>query len=134
MRKPLIAALGFASLVSLAERGRRERETDLGRGRKPAVPHPAMNPIWHESSRIVARISAPRWASHGVATTASARVGWFLRRCWNAFQARRERARARAVLYGMDDRMLKDLGLTRSEIGSALTDATGERIRTHLGI
>jgi uncharacterized protein YjiS (DUF1127 family) len=38
------------------------------------------------------------------------------------------------MLYGMGDRELKDLGLTRSEIGSALTDVSGERIRTRLMI
>jgi uncharacterized protein YjiS (DUF1127 family) len=69
------------------------------------------------------------------ATTASAsRVAGFLRTHWNAFRARRERARARAMLYGMDDRGLKDIGLRRCEIDSALMDAAGERIRTHLKI
>jgi len=62
------------------------------------------------------------------------RVAGFLRTCWNAFRARRERARGRAMLYGMDDRGLKDLGLARGEIGSAMADASGERIRTRLKI
>jgi uncharacterized protein YjiS (DUF1127 family) len=38
------------------------------------------------------------------------------------------------MLYKMDDRGLKDLGLTRSEIGSAMTDASGERLRTRVGV
>jgi uncharacterized protein YjiS (DUF1127 family) len=94
-----------------------------------------MNQIGRESSGIAARITALRSASPGLQATASvSRVARVLRTCWNAFQARREHARARAMLYGMGDRGLKDLGLTRSEIGSAMMDTSGERIRTHRGI
>jgi uncharacterized protein YjiS (DUF1127 family) len=92
-----------------------------------------MNRIGCGSSRIAARVSALRSASLASQATAS-RVAGFLRTCWNAYQVRREHARARAMLYGMDDRGLKDLGLTRGEIGSAMTDASGERIRTRLEI
>jgi uncharacterized protein YjiS (DUF1127 family) len=94
-----------------------------------------MNRIDRESSQTAARISALRSTSPAVQATASvSRVAGFLRTRWHAFQARRERARARAMLYGMDDRGLKDLGLTRSEIGSAMTDTSGERIRPRLRI
>ena len=43
-------------------------------------------------------------------------VARFVKRCWIAFQERRERARLKATLYGMPDRELKDIGITRSEI------------------
>ena len=62
------------------------------------------------------------------------RVAGLLRMCWNAFRTRQERARGRAMLDGMDDRGLKDLGLARGEIGSAMTDTSGERIRSRLEV
>jgi uncharacterized protein YjiS (DUF1127 family) len=97
--------------------------------------HPEMNRIGRKPSRIAARITALRSTLPALQASASvSRVAGFLRTCWNTFQARRERARARAMLYGMGDRGLKDLGLTRSEIGSAMMDTSGERIRTHRGI
>jgi uncharacterized protein YjiS (DUF1127 family) len=69
-----------------------------------------------------------------LAITASAvRIAGFLRTHWNAFQVRRERARARAMLHGMDDRGLRDIGLRRCEIDSAVMGG-GERIRSHLKI
>jgi uncharacterized protein YjiS (DUF1127 family) len=64
-------------------------------------------------------------------TASAARVAEFLRTYWNAFQERREHARGRAILYRMHERGLKDLGLTRSKIGSAMEDTSGERIRAH---
>jgi uncharacterized protein YjiS (DUF1127 family) len=50
------------------------------------------------------------------ATASVSAVTGFLRRCWSAHQARRERARVRAFLYAMPDRELKDIGISRSEI------------------
>jgi hypothetical protein len=44
---------------------------------------------------------------------------------------RRERARVKAIFYGMQDRELKDLGFTRSEIESVMLDDSGERIRAY---
>ena len=94
-----------------------------------------MNRIGRESSRIAARVSALRSTSPASQGTASeSRVAGFVRTCWKAYQVRRERARGWAMLYKMDDRGLKDLGLTRSEIGSAMTDASGERLRTRVGV
>jgi uncharacterized protein YjiS (DUF1127 family) len=59
------------------------------------------------------------------------RVAGFLRMYRSALRARRERARARAILYGMQDRDLKDLGFVRSEIDSVMVDDSGERIRAY---
>lgn len=54
-----------------------------------------------------------------------------LRKRWEAFKERRERARVKAIFYGMQDRELKDLGFTRSEIESVMVDTSGERIRAY---
>jgi uncharacterized protein YjiS (DUF1127 family) len=37
--------------------------------------------------------------------------------------------KAEAELYALDDRMLRDIGLDRSHIGSVLTDLARERAR-----
>ena len=69
---------------------------------------------------------------HATTTTASVpRVTRFFRQCWDAFKQRRERARVRAILYGMQDRELKDLGFSRSEIEFVMVDDSGERIRAY---
>jgi uncharacterized protein YjiS (DUF1127 family) len=43
-------------------------------------------------------------------------VAAFLRWCRGAVQKRRKRARLRAVLHAMPDRLLRDIGIWRSEI------------------
>jgi uncharacterized protein YjiS (DUF1127 family) len=50
--------------------------------------------------------------------TLSSRMARLLTKGWDALKDRGERARVRALLYGMEDRELKDLGFTRSEIES----------------
>ncbi|UCH74280.1 MAG: DUF1127 domain-containing protein [Rhodospirillales bacterium] len=53
---------------------------------------------------------------------------------WTAFIAYRAYKIARARLMALDDRMLRDIGLNRSEIGSVLLDRAGERrngVRIH---
>ena len=40
----------------------------------------------------------------------------FIRACWDAFQARRERARLRAALYDLREYELRDIGITHGEI------------------
>ena len=51
-----------------------------------------------------------------------------VKRCWSAFQERRKRARLRAALYGMADRDLKDIGVTRSEIEHLALHGTDVRV------
>ena len=67
----------------------------------------------------------------GQTTASVSQIARFLRKYWSAFQERRERARVRAILYGMQDRELKDLGFARSEIESVMVDTSGERIRAY---
>ena len=67
----------------------------------------------------------------GQTTASASHVARFLKKYWSAFQERRERARVRAILYGMHDRELKDLGFTRSEIESVMVDSSGERVRAY---
>ena len=40
----------------------------------------------------------------------------FIRRCWNAFQERREREKVRAALYSLNACDLKDIGIAHGEI------------------
>ena len=50
-------------------------------------------------------------------------------RAWlNSYIRHRIFKAAREELMALDDRLLRDIGLDRSEISSALLDATGERI------
>ena len=44
------------------------------------------------------------------------RISSFFKRCWDAFQERRERHRLRATLSDLSDRELMDIGTTRGEI------------------
>lgn len=46
---------------------------------------------------------------------------------WRARQAYRK---AEAELSSLDDRMLRDIGIHRSEISSVLSDRSGERLRS----
>jgi uncharacterized protein YjiS (DUF1127 family) len=70
----------------------------------------------------------------GQATTPESLVLRLIKKHWSAHQARRERARVRAILYAMPDRELKDIGITRSEIefvmiGSGYSRQKGYRRR-----
>jgi uncharacterized protein YjiS (DUF1127 family) len=48
--------------------------------------------------------------------------------------ARRERQAALAALRGLDDRQLRDFGLSRSQIDLGLDEAAQEKSRMQLGI
>jgi len=51
------------------------------------------------------------------ATRSTQRLSNFLASCWGAFQEWRKRERLRAELYGLNNRELMDIGITRGEIG-----------------
>jgi uncharacterized protein YjiS (DUF1127 family) len=50
------------------------------------------------------------------ATRSTQRVSNFLGSCWGAFHQWRTRDRLRTELYGLNDRELLDIGITRGEI------------------
>jgi uncharacterized protein YjiS (DUF1127 family) len=68
----------------------------------------------HDTARIAD--FKPGRAMHSIATASVSRAVGFFKGCWSAYQDRRERARVRAILYGMPNRELKDIGICRSEI------------------
>ena len=70
-------------------------------------------------------------ADRGWLTASASRLARLLNRLWDKVKERRERARVRAILYGMQDRELKDLGFARSEIESVMVDDSGDRIRAY---
>jgi len=70
----------------------------------------------------------------GVERTAAPKFPIFslLEMYWSAFQAWRERARARAMLHAMSDRQLRDIGLTRGEIDFVVAASARERMRARI--
>jgi uncharacterized protein YjiS (DUF1127 family) len=58
------------------------------------------------------------YGATGLGQTAASthRVSSFFKRCWDAFQERRNRHRLRASLSDLSDRELMDIGTTRGEI------------------
>ena len=69
--------------------------------------------------------------SFSPATAAPDRVGagtrgnGFFARYWHAFWERRARYATEALLHSLDDRTLKDIGLSRGEIGSVVYNHGG---------
>jgi len=70
-------------------------------------------------------------ADLGRPMASASRLARLLNGLWDKVKERRERARVRAILYGMQDRELKDLGFARSEIESVMVDDSGDRIRAY---
>ena len=60
--------------------------------------------------------TAPDAAELKQATRSTQRVSNFLGSCWAAFHQWRKRDRLRTELYGLNDRELMDIGITRGEI------------------
>jgi uncharacterized protein YjiS (DUF1127 family) len=67
-------------------------------------------------------VSAPEFATRAPAGRAPVRVGLnrWLSGLRQAFELRRERARTRRALAHLDDRLLRDLGLSRADVGIQL--------------
>ena len=70
-------------------------------------------------------------ADLGHPTASASHLVRLFKKGWDTLSERRERARVRALLYGMQDRELKDLGFARSEIESVMVDDSGDRIRAY---
>lgn len=60
-------------------------------------------------------------------TEAQSTDGGLFQRLIEAWRNSQDRRRAFAELSTLDDRMLRDIGIDRSEITSVLIDRTGER-------
>jgi uncharacterized protein YjiS (DUF1127 family) len=81
-------------------------------------------------ARGVARMlwTAPR-ASQDLLRVLAERVVGAGRRWWNAWMLRRQRRAAIRELHALDDRMLRDIGLGRSEIESIVGDVERLMVR-----
>jgi uncharacterized protein YjiS (DUF1127 family) len=61
------------------------------------------------------------------------RVSSFFKRCWDAFQERRERHRLRGTLSDLSDNELMDIGTTRGEVDYAASHRGVDPRGTRLG-
>lgn len=55
-------------------------------------------------------------------------ISTFFKRYWRVHQERRKHQKLRAILYGLPDRDLKDMGITRSEIEYLALNSSNEHI------
>jgi uncharacterized protein YjiS (DUF1127 family) len=79
-------------------------------------PGPWTLPI-DEGGEALVREAQP--AGPGLAARASQAVGAAMTRAWRAFRRHREMAQATKLLQEMDDRSLRDIGLSRLDVGHA---------------
>ena len=77
-----------------------------------------------------AAVSLPRFEP----TFPRERVVGMARRLWAWYRNRRDARIMRAELYGLDARMLRDLGLHRDEIGSVVAELTEHAAPTRLRV
>jgi len=68
------------------------------------------------------------YAATGLRQTAvsTRHVSSFIRACWDAFQARRERARLRAALYDLSEYELRDIGIARGEFEYVVSNRSAD--------
>jgi uncharacterized protein YjiS (DUF1127 family) len=96
-----------------------------------------LNPShWKDTPRTVLETfsAATRPIAWRRTTVFLVRTRRFINRLIVAEVARRERQAALAALRSLDDRQLRDFGLSRSQIDLGLDEAAQERSRRQLGI
>jgi uncharacterized protein YjiS (DUF1127 family) len=71
--------------------------------------------------------SVPAFEVRSLPTRAAPAAARWLSRLWTRYWKRRTRVATVAILWALDDRTLKDLGLHRSEIGSLVYGVRRER-------
>jgi len=62
----------------------------------------------------------------GQTVVSTRHVSSFIRACWDAFQARRERARLRAALYDLREYELRDIGIAHGEIEYVVSNRSAD--------
>lgn len=82
-----------------------------------------------DGTHLAAR-AQPRYTAVDIARAASE----WLRELVDAYRRRRRAAQMHDALRGLDDRMLRDLGLSRDEICSVTAEAMGAAERTRLNV
>jgi uncharacterized protein YjiS (DUF1127 family) len=68
---------------------------------------------------------------HRAQPTLATRVAGIARRAWHVYWDRRARQATVEILRSLDSRTLRDIGLSRSEIESAVYGRCGERRRRY---
>jgi uncharacterized protein YjiS (DUF1127 family) len=111
------------------------RTSDYVRPRQAAMPQGAVGPVEHDKHMRIAEMTmsttftAPA-APQGIAGQSWARkLVTTLERWWIAYMTWRVKQAAIAALSAMTNRELKDIGLTRSEIASAVSKLDSRLVR-----
>ena len=104
----------------------------LGGDTEDGVPAPSAPPSAYELQRT-ARIERAFTLAEIIAEMVW-EVGAFARRAYARYRQRREASTFYDALRQLDDRMLRDLGIDRSEIGSVVAEATGVAEHTRLRV
>jgi len=84
------------------------------------------------SFSVAAHVQAPSLHHRSVGRTIRGGAGWLAastRRCYQSFAAWLVRRHLMRDLQSLDDRMLADIGISRSDIVAIVNDAGGYRIR-----